>query len=268
MSEVVDISWFQLLLFSSILLIPVGLSYYLKLGIVKEAAVSIVRMTMQLALVGVYLEYLFDLNSWWVNLIWLVVMIAIGANSVISKAKLPQRPLLAPISLSLGITAIPLVLLICALVIKPSPLFSAQYLIPIAGMLLGNCLSCNIVALQNLFGAFEQRKSEYEGALSLGASPQYASAPFIRSAIQKAISPIMASMATTGIVTLPGMMTGQILGGASPMIAIKYQLMIMIAIFVMMISSLTIALHLSLKSSLNKEGRVTIRFINKGSDTP
>ncbi|MBW3694667.1 ABC transporter permease [Vibrio sp. T187] len=265
MQDVVDISWFQLLLFSSILLIPLGISYYFKLGIAKEALVSILRMTIQLALVGVYLEYLFDLNSWWVNLSWLLIMVLIGANSIIGKAKLPQKPLLLPISFSLASTAIPLVILICALVIKPNPIFSAQYLIPIAGMLLGNCLSCNIVALQNLFGAFELRKSEYEGALSLGASPQYASAPFIRTAIQKSISPIMASMATTGIVTLPGMMTGQILGGASPMVAIKYQLMIMIAIFVMMACSLTLALHLSLKAAITKEGRVKVSFINKTS---
>jgi len=71
----------------------------------------------------------------------------------------------------------------------------------------------------------------------------------------------MASMATTGLVTLPGMMTGQILGGTSPMIAIKYQLMIMIAIFTMMSISLSLALHLSLKVVLSKEGRVKVRAI-------
>jgi putative ABC transport system permease protein len=129
-------------------------------------------------------------------------------------------------------------------------------------MLLGNSLSSNIVALQNLFGAFETQKSEYEAAIALGASPMYASAPFVRNAMQKAMSPIMASMATTGLVTLPGMMTGQILGGASPMIAIKYQLMIMLAIFIMMSTSLTVALKLSLKATLTKEGRVKAKIKN------
>ena len=90
----------------------------------------------------------------------------------------------------------------------------------------------------------------------------YASAPFVRNAMQKAMSPIMASMATTGLVTLPGMMTGQILGGASPMIAIKYQLMIMLAIFIMMSTSLAVALKLSLKATLTKEGRVKAKIKN------
>ena len=111
-------------------------------------------------------------------------------------------------------------------------------------------------------GAFETQKSEYEAAIALGASPTYASAPFVRNAMQKAMSPIMASMATTGLVTLPGMMTGQILGGASPMIAIKYQLMIMLAIFIMMSTSLAVALNLSLKVALTKEGRVKAKIKN------
>jgi putative ABC transport system permease protein len=127
-------------------------------------------------------------------------------------------------------------------------------------MLLGNSLSGNIVALQNLFTAFEERKSEYEAAISLGASPQYASRDFVRNALRKANAPILASMATTGLVTLPGMMTGQILGGASPLVAIKYQLMIMIAIFVMMTISLTLSIHLTLKATFTKEGRVNVTF--------
>ncbi|MFA1569486.1 ABC transporter permease [Vibrio tasmaniensis 1F-187] len=253
MQDVIDISWWQLLFFSSLLLLPITINHKLKLGLGKEASVSIIRMVIQLFLVGLYLEYLFTLNSLWVNLLWLFAMIIVGASSIVEKSRLPKNLLLVPIAVSLAVTCVPIVLFICFFIIKPTPVFNAQYLIPIAGMLLGNSLSSNIVALQNLFGAFETQKSEYEAAIALGASPSYAAAPFVRNAIQKAMSPIMA---TTGLVTLPGMMTGQILGGASPMIAIKYQLMIMLAIFVMMSCSLALALQLSLKTSLTKEGRV------------
>lgn len=256
MQDVIDISWWQLLFFSSLLLLPITINHKLKLGLGKEASISIIRMIIQLFLVGVYLEYLFTLNSLWVNLLWLFAMILIGASSIVEKSRLSKQLLLAPVAFSLAVTCVPIVLFICFFIIKPTPLFNAQYLIPIAGMLLGNSLSSNIVALQNLFGAFETQKSEYEAAIALGASPKYAAAPFVRNAIQKAMYPIMASMATTGLVTLPGMMTGQILGGASPMIAIKYQLMIMLAIFVIMSCSLTLALQLSLKVCLTKEGRV------------
>lgn len=129
-------------------------------------------------------------------------------------------------------------------------------------MLLGNSLSGNIVALQNLFTAFKERESEYHAAIALGASPHYATLPFVRAAMQKAFAPIMASMATTGLVTLPGMMTGQILGGVNPMVAIKYQLLILIAIFVMLTISVTITLQLTLKNNISKEGKVLVRFLN------
>ncbi|MEZ8983512.1 ABC transporter permease [Vibrio cyclitrophicus FF160] len=260
MQDVIDISWWQLLLFSTLLVLPIGINYWLKLGLGKEAFIGIVRMVVQLFLVGLYLEYLFTLNSLWINVLWLFTMIIVGASSIVEKSKLPKNLLLAPVAVSLSVTCVPVVMFICFFIIKPTPILNAQYLIPIAGMLLGNSLSSNIVALQNLFGAFETQKSEYEAAIALGAAPTYAAAPFIRNAIQKAMSPIMASMATTGLVTLPGMMTGQILGGASPMIAIKYQLMIMLAIFVMMSCSLALSLHLALKASLTKEGRVLARI--------
>lgn len=149
--------------------------------------------------------------------------------------------------------------------VQPTPLYSAQYMIPLAGMLLGNSLSSNIIALQNLFTAFEERKTEYEAAISLGASPKYASFPFVQEALRKSMAPILASMTATGLVTLPGMMTGQILGGASPLVAIKYQLVIMLAIFVMLNISVVITLEMTLSSVQTKEGRVRVKIEQKSS---
>lgn len=261
MQAAIDISWLQLGLFSLTMLIPISLSSYFRLGIGRDIWVSLGRMALQLMLVGFYLEYVFTINSLLLNLIWVAIMIAVGGSAIIGKANLPKRPLMFPVTAGLICGLVPMLLLICFFVIQPQPWFSAQYLIPISGMLLGNSLSGNIVALQNLYGAFEQRKDEYEAALSLGASPQYASIPFVRAAMQKAMAPILATMATTGLVTLPGMMTGQILGGASPMLAIKYQLVIFIAIFVMMNISLTICLQLSVKKTITKEGKVLVNFL-------
>lgn len=263
MSSAIDVSWLQLALFSITLIIPVAINYHYRLAMANEMMIAIIRMAIQLILVGFYLEYVFELNSAGLNLVWLIVMVLVGASAIIGKANLPKQRLMLPITLGLFIGLFPLIVLLCFYIIEPVPWYSAQYLIPIAGMLLGNSLSGNIVALQNLYGAFEQRKEEYEGAISLGASPEYASIPFVRTAMQKALAPILASMTTIGLVTLPGMMTGQILGGASPMLAIKYQLIILIAIFVMMSISLTISLQLSLKYTLSKEGKVLVKFIKK-----
>ena len=260
MQNSVDITWWQLGLFSLTLLIPFFINYRYQLNIGKDAVIGLVRMTLQLCLIGWYLEYLFELNNLWVNLAWLSLMIFIGASAIINKAKLPKKKLFLPVISGLIVGTFPLVALLSIAIIQPEPYYHAQYLIPLAGMLLGNSLSANIISLQNFFSAFNDKWSEYEGALALGASRTQATFPFVRNAMQKALAPILATMATTGLVSLPGMMTGQILGGASPMIAIKYQLLIMIAIWVMMSISISLCLQLLVRQVITKEGKVLVNF--------
>lgn len=223
--------------------------------------VSVARMFVQLTLVGAYLEFVFSTNNLWLNLAWIAVMLGVGASAIVGKAKLPRKVLFTPVVSGLVIGLAPILFILCWLVVQPTPIYSAQYVIPLAGMLLGNSLSGNIVALQNLYTAFDERNEEYQVAIALGAPPLFATLPFVRAAMQKAFAPILASMATTGLVTLPGMMTGQILGGASPMVAIKYQMMILIAIFVMMSISVTLTLQFSLRRSINENGRVIVGLI-------
>ncbi|MGR5238207.1 ABC transporter permease [Vibrio alfacsensis] len=265
MNNVLDIDWLKLALFSLILLVPLAINARYKLGIAKSTTISVIRMTIQLVLVGMYLEYLFQLNSLVINIVWLAIMIIVGASSIVGKANLPKYPLIFPLIAGLTLSLLPLLVATTIGLIRPVPFYNAQYIIPLAGMLLGNSLSSNIIALQNLFTAFEQRKSEYEAAISLGATPKYASFPFVQDAIRKSLAPILASMATTGLVTLPGMMTGQILAGANPMIAIKYQLVIMLAIFVMLSVSVVISIEMTLHYAQTKEGRIKVKFINKNS---
>ncbi len=263
MDNVIDISWAKLAIFSLVLIVPFAINARYKLGIGQDTVISVLRMTVQLILIGVYLEYLFHLNSLLVNVLWLAVMLVIGASTIAGKANLPRKPLMLPLLAGLIFGLFPLLLAITVGLVRPEPLYSAQYMIPLAGMLLGNSLSSNIIALQNLFTAFEERKTEYEAAISLGASPKYASFPFVQEALRKSMAPTLASMTATGLVTLPGMMTGQILGGASPMVAIKYQLVIMLAIFVMLSASVTITLEMTLSCVQTKEGRIRVKIKQK-----
>ncbi|GAL20376.1 YbbM seven transmembrane helix protein [Vibrio maritimus] len=121
----------------------------------------------------------------------------------------------------------------------------------------------NIVALQNFYSTLESRWSEYQAAISLGAPIPMATLPFIRLSLQKSLAPILATMATTGLVSLPGMMTGQILGGASPVVAIKYQLVIMMAIWVMMSISITVCLNLVVHRGFEPSGKPKIRPLDQ-----
>ncbi len=262
MDSVIDLTWGALLAFSSLLIIPLIISHFYQLAIAKEALLSVGRMALQLILVGFYLEYLFTLNDWRINVLWLLVMLSVGASSIVSKAHLPQTQLLLPTLFGLAGGMLPILSVLLVGIITPTPWYHTQYMIPLAGMLLGNSLSGNIVALQNLFDCYRNRKNEYEAAIALGASPRYASLLFVRQAMQKSFAPILASMAATGLVTLPGMMTGQVLGGASPMVAIKYQLIIMIAIFVTLTLSVVITLELALHRCLDRNGQVKINTLD------
>ncbi|NMS58293.1 ABC transporter permease, partial [Vibrio parahaemolyticus] len=117
------------------------------LRIAKDTIISVIRMTFQLILIGVYLEYLFQLNSLLVNILWLAIMLLIGASSIAGKAQLPKKPLMLPLLTGLTCGLIPLLIAITAGLVQPSPIYNAQYMIPLAGMLLGNSLSGNIIAL-------------------------------------------------------------------------------------------------------------------------
>ncbi|MCL1145975.1 ABC transporter permease [Shewanella sp. 10N.261.52.F9] len=255
-----DIGWLQLGLFMLVLLVPMAIGRYFQLQLTRDMTWAVVRMTLQLVLVGLYLQYLFELDNIWINFAWLLLMVLVGSSAIITKAKLPRKVLYFPVFSGLILGLVPVLWLMIVYLLSPEPLYTAQYLIPTAGMLLGNCLSGNIVALQRLFGAFNDRKAEYHGALALGATANQASLPFLQTAMQQAFAPILASMATMGLVTLPGMMTGQILGGVDPLIAIKYQLVISVAIFVTLVVSVAATLVLCVRRAITSTGRVKIAY--------
>jgi len=255
----IDISWWQLGSFSLLLLLPFAINHNLKLNVNRQTCWAIFRMTSQLFLVGIYLKYIFTLNNQLINVAWLAIMLLIGASSILSASKVNKKQLAIPVITGLVIGLFPILALLLFFILQPSPILSAQYLIPISGMLLGNSLSGNIIALQQFADAFIEKKELYQAALSLGATPEQASEDFRQKALQNALAPILASMTTTGLVTLPGMMTGQILAGADPMVAVKYQIMILIAIFAMMNISIVICLKLAVRLAINKAGLVSIK---------
>jgi len=258
MQSIIDISWWQLSSFLLILLIPIYINWHFKLGLSRDTALSVARMIAQLILVGFYLQYLFSINSILLNLLWLCLMMAIGASAIIKGAKLNYQRCYMPVLAGVACGLVPLLMILIFGLIAPTPYYSAQYLIPLAGMLLGNSLSGNIVALQHLFNGLEDKHLEYESYLALGASPVQATREFVQRSMRQSLMPILASMSTTGLVTLPGMMTGQILSGVNPMIAIKYQLIIMLAIFVMLTVSISVSLILTVRNAIAKSGKILL----------
>nr|WP_020580503.1 ABC transporter permease [Endozoicomonas elysicola] len=203
----------QLALFYSVLLLPGALLWWLGLrGLVKGLAIGVARMTLQLGLIGIYLKFLFDQDSLWLNAVWLLVMLTIANLHILTRAKMSRGHLfwISQFSLLVGVG---LVLGGMILVVQPEPWYQTRYLIPLAGMLLGNCLTGNILVLERFYSAVSERYEQFMADLLLGASLYEALQPFIRDALQAALNPVVATLTTLGLVALPGMMTGQILGG-------------------------------------------------------
>ncbi|MGM0588112.1 MAG: ABC transporter permease [Bacteroidota bacterium] len=243
--EVIHLSWTQLLTAYLALLIPALILWYYGTGLVMKLAIATFRMTAQLIFVGYYLEYLFAYDNPWLNAGWIIVMIVVADWATTDRSELKLKPLFVPIFIAtfIGIGLIDLFFL--EIIIDLPHLLAAQYAIPITGMILGNCLKSNVIGLRAFYYALYEQKERYQFYLCSGAARFEAVKPFFRSALQEAANPTLASMATIGLVSLPGMMTGQILGGSPPMVAIQYQILISIAIFAGTIFSVFLAIWIS-----------------------
>jgi len=247
-----DLNFYSMLFAYLLLLIPIGILYIMKVKLIKESVLSVLRMSIQLGLVGVYLKYIFEWDNIWLNIAWLLVMIIVSTFSIISSNGVCKRLFFLPIVGALAISLFFNIAYFNFFIVKISDIFNAKYLIPISGMLLGNSLKGNIIATNTFFDYFKNREGEYFFTLSLGASREEALKAIVKESMKRALRPTLASIATIGLVSLPGMMTGQILGGSIPMTAIKYQIAVMIAIFSTMAISIFLVILFLKRVSFNK----------------
>ncbi len=237
--------------------VPVGVSWMWRLGLMRDIGLAGVRMSGQLVLAGLYLQFLFSLNSAWLNLAWLLVMIVAAAASACRNSDLRWQRMLLPVGGATAISAVAVMMYFNGVIVRIDQLFDARYLVVISGMLLGNTMSGNVVALTHFFETLRgSGAAAFEYRLANGATREEALRPIYREAARRALRPMIASMMTMGIVSLPGMMTGQILAGASPVGAIKYQIAIMFAILAVMALGVVLALRFAAVAGFDRWGKV------------
>ncbi len=258
--EIILIRFFWVFL---LLLIPLGVSRYLQLNLSKAILVAVSRMTIQLFLVGIFLKYIFYLNNMWLNLGWLLLMTFTAVFSALHRSKLKLTFIFLPVFISFIISTFSILFYFNFFVLRLDYLFDARYLIALGGMLLGNVLSVNIIAINSFYQSLRSSTKVYLYRLALGASQLEALLPFIRSSFRLTLIPVLAKTATMGIVSLPGMMTGQILGGSSPETAIRYQIAIMVAIFTAGVLSIVLTFVLATRKSFNHCGILKPNILKK-----
>lgn len=213
-----------------LVLVAIGLARLKRIGQEGQMLWASLRMVFQLLAVGYLLHFIFAVKN---PLLVLGILLVMGAFSmqVIGariKRKMPRFYQVVGSSLLIGCGGVTFVF--CSLIVHYSPWYDPRYLIPLAGMIIGNSMNGASLAAERLGAEMRERREEIETALCLGATARQASKPALQNAFRAAIMPTANTMAAMGIVSLPGMMTGQILSGTEPMVAVRYQVAIMCAI--------------------------------------
>ena len=222
---VLDLSLGQLGLALLLVGVVIAISAYQGLGIGRDLAVGSLRAVVQLYLVGLILTVVFEGAQWYWVLLMLAGMTAVAAQAATSRLAKPMpgaRPSRrCPHDLDRRYPR-----LRHRVIVQARPWYEPQYIIPIAGMILGSAMTSAALAGDRLQGDLRVRADEVEARLALGFSGREAVQPMVRTALRAAMIPTVNGMMTVGLVQLPGMMTGQILAGSSPLLAIKYQLVV------------------------------------------
>ncbi|RJQ75530.1 MAG: iron export ABC transporter permease subunit FetB [Desulfobacteraceae bacterium] len=217
---------------ASLVLLLALISWSMRLHLERQLIIAALRMTVQLLLIGFVLKALFS----YVHLGWMALtagaMLLAAGREVTGRQK---RKFLGVWGFGLGavsmfISSFAITIIALTVIIGPDPWYRPQYAIPLLGMLLGNTMNGIAIGMDRLTSSAWEQRTLIEGRLMLGAPWHQAIESLRRESIRSGLIPIVNSMMAAGIVSLPGMMTGQILGGNPPLQAVNYQILIMFLI--------------------------------------
>ncbi len=221
------LSFNQLALSCGLILLCGLLSVALHLKLEGALFIGALRTIVQLFLIGYVLKWVFALDSAPLVFGVMAIMIAIAAQAATSRATRRFAGMLQCSFVALIISSLLTTFLVTAVIIQVHPWHHAQYAIPLLGMILGNALTGVSLCLDTLLETFAEKRHEIENELALGATSWEAAREPLAQAVRRGMIPQINAMNVIGLVSLPGMMTGQILAGANPIEAVKYQIVVM-----------------------------------------
>lgn len=231
------------------IIISIVLSKSFNLGLEKDTTVAAIRSFVQLLIVGYILQFIFDQDSY--IFIVLMVILIIGAATQNARKKGLEIPgitwklLLAFISIEIITQGI-----LIGFNITPA---TAQYIIPISGMIIGNSMVLSILFLNRFMSEIKQNDNIIELILCLGGTPKQAIHKQLITSIQSSVIPTIEQQKTIGLVQLPGMMSGQIIAGADPLEAVLFQILIVFMLLTAATMTSVILGFLSYPTLFNKK---------------
>lgn len=222
--HVTDIAWA-----ASLLVVDGALSLWLRLRFHRALAVATLRMVVQLVAAGYLLRYVFTEHVPWLTAAVVLAMSLVAVREVAARParRLAGGNIWVALPNVLGVVMLTTAFALMT-AIRPEPWYDPRYAIPLVGILLGSILNAGSIAMMGVLDNVAFRREAIEARLMLGRTYREAAAPMVNQAIRNAMVPVINQMAAAGIITLPGTMTGQMLAGADPVEAVKYQILLLI----------------------------------------
>lgn len=255
MKGIVEINLAQFFCIYLLLLIVLGVMKKCKINQTKLLFVSSIRMTVQLVLAGFILTYIFEHPHPLFTVTYLAAMAAFATHRVLSKNPGLNQKFKIGIVVSLVGTGVAIIFFFVEIVVGMR-VFDPQYAIPISGMIFGNVMTGLNLSLKTFQENIAAQRCQIETLLNLGVEPKRILLPFVNQALETALLPTLNSMIGMGIISLPGMMTGQILSGTLPMTAILYQIAIMIAICTVVCLAVFLSLYIGYRTLYNRQNQL------------
>lgn len=228
------LSWQDLAWAGGLVVMLAGVVWWQRLGVARELLVSAFRMVVQLSLVGLVLKVLLAQES----LVWVMsmasVMVIVAGREVVARQqhRVSGWGIWLVGTGSLMLSSFVITCFALLFLIQADPWYEPQYAIPLLGMLLGNTMNGVALSMDRLTSGVWRHRNQIEQRLMLGETPSEATKDLVRESVRAGLIPIVNAMAVAGLVSLPGMMTGQILAGVDPVVAVRYQIMIWLMIAV------------------------------------
>lgn len=229
-SIIIPISYADLIVASLLIVVSGAVSLALHLHLEKQLFVAAVRTVVQLLLVGYILRIVFSLNHPAALAVVIIFMILAATQAAVGRPSRRFKGMVFTALLAISLTGLVVAFTVTEIVIGVEPWFNPRYVIPLMGMVLGNALTALSLCYDHLLESLIERRDVVEMELAHGATRWEAVREPISAAVRHSLIPAVNAMMVVGIVSLPGMMTGQILAGADPIDAVKYQIVVMFMI--------------------------------------
>ncbi len=227
-SGIITISWINVGI-TTLLVILTGIcSLYLRLRLERDLIIGTIRTFLQLFLLGYVLKIIFAINNPWTVLSLFSFMILFAAITVSGRIKEKRIPFFIPVLVSIFLSYTLINIFVMTIIIEVRPWYQPVYFVPIGGMIIGNSMNALAIAVNNWFESIKKERDRIELYLSLGATSTESTADNFRDALKAGMIPSINALMSVGVVFIPGMMTGQILAGIDPLIAVRYQIVIML----------------------------------------